>query len=81
MFVPTRAWTSMRDYSVADYGAQSRASSNRYDQYYTFRAGVMYLPTSNFYIGPTYQFIHRTSNQFNYDYDQNIVMLRLGARL
>ena len=28
-----------------------------------------------------YQFIHRTSNQFNSDYDQNIVMLRLGARL
>ena len=35
----------------------------------------------NFYVGPTYQFIHRTSNQFNTDYDQNIVMLRLGARL
>ena len=27
------------------------------------------------------QFIHRTSNQFNADYDQNVVMLRLGARL
>ena len=50
-------------------------------QYLTFRAGVMYLPTANFFVGPTYQFIHRSSNQFNGDYDQNIVMLRLGARL
>jgi hypothetical protein len=42
---------------------------------------MQYLLTANFYVGPTYQFIHRTSNQFNADYDQNIVMLRLGARL
>jgi hypothetical protein len=69
------------DYAVADYAALSTGGSNQYDQYWTFRAGVQYLPTRNFYIGPTYQFIHRTSNQFNSDYDQNIVMLRLGARL
>ena len=69
------------DYSVADYTALSTGTSNQYDQYCTFRAGVQYLPTPNFYVGPTYQFIHRTSNQFNGDYDQNVVMLRLGARL
>jgi hypothetical protein len=69
------------DYAVADYTALSTGTSNQYDQYWTFRAGVQYLPTRNFYVGPEYQFIHRTSNQFNSDYDQNIVMLRLGARL
>jgi hypothetical protein len=69
------------DYSVADYLRVAGVPGNRYDQYYTFRAGVMYLPTPNFYLGPTYQFVHRTSNQFNNNYDQNIVMLRLGARL
>ena len=69
------------DYTVADYTALSPGTSNQYDQYFTFRAGVQYLPTPNFYVGPTYQFIHRTSNQFNGDYDQNVIMLRLGARL
>ena len=69
------------DYTVADYTALSPGTSNQYDQYFTFRAGVQYLPTPNFYVGPTYQFIHRTSNQFNADYDQNVIMLRLGARL
>jgi hypothetical protein len=69
------------DYTVADYTALSPGTSNQYDQYFTFRAGVQYLPTPHFYVGPTYQFIHRTSNQFNADYDQNVIMLRLGARL
>jgi hypothetical protein len=69
------------DYTIADYTALSPGTSNQYDQYFTFRAGVQYLPTPNFYVGPTYQFIHRTSNQFNADYDQNVIMLRLGARL
>ncbi len=69
------------DYAVADYSALSAGGSNQYDQYITLRAGLMYLPTANFYVGPTYQFIHRSSNQFNGDYDQNVVMLRLGARL
>lgn len=68
------------DYSIADYQAISSANP-RYDQYYTFRAGVMYLPTPNFFVGPTYQFVHRTSNQVNSSYDQNVIMLRLGARL
>ena len=54
---------------------------SRYDQYWTFRAGVMYQPTPNFFVGPTYQFVHRTSNQFGLDYDANTIMLRLGAQL
>ena len=69
------------DYAVADYSALNAGGSNQYDQYITFRAGLMYLPTANFFVGPVYQFIHRSSNQFNGDYDQNVVMLRLGARL
>ncbi len=68
------------DYAIADYNAISGAAQ-RYDQYFTFRAGVMYLPTPNFYLGPTYQFIHRTSNQVGSDYDQNTITLRLGARM
>jgi len=70
------------DYAIADYNSVSGTSGgSRYDQYITFRAGVMYLPTPNFFVGPQYQFIHRTSNQALSDYDQNIIMLRLGTRI
>ncbi len=69
------------DYAIADYAALSANGSNQYDQYVTLRAGVVYFPTPNFFVGPVYQFIHRSSNQFNGDYDQNVVLLRLGARL
>jgi len=68
------------DYSIADYQAASD-SSNRYDQYVTLRASVLYYPTANFFVGPSYQLVHRSSNQFNSDYDQNLIMLRLGAQL
>jgi hypothetical protein len=67
------------DYSIADYTAIS-SGNGRYDQYYILRVGVLYQPTRNFFIGPQYQFAHRTSNQLNSDYDQNIIMLRLGAQ-
>jgi hypothetical protein len=69
------------DYSIADYVGASGASPQRYEQYLTLRAGVLYRPTPNFYVGPTYQYLHRSSNQPLSDYDQNMVMLRLGARL
>jgi hypothetical protein len=68
------------DYSIADYQAASN-SSNRYDQYVTLRASILYYPTANFFVGPSYQFVHRSSNQYNSDYDQNLIMLRLGAQL
>jgi hypothetical protein len=68
------------DYSIADYTAIS-GGNGRYDQYYNLRIGLRYQPTRNFFVGPQYQFVHRTSNQFNSDYDQNIIMLRLGAQL
>jgi len=68
------------DYSIADYQAIT-SSSNRYDQYVTLRASALYYPTPNFFVGPSYQFVHRSSNQLNSDYDQNLIMLRLGTRL
>jgi hypothetical protein len=69
------------DYAVADYLAVAGVPGNRYDQYWTFRAAVMYLPTPNFFIGPSYQYITRNSNQPNSNYDQNLIMLRLGTRI
>lgn len=69
------------DYAVADYQSVAGTPGNRYDQYWTFRAGVMYLPTPNFFVGPTYQFLMRDSNQPNSSYNQNLIMLRLGTRI
>lgn len=68
------------DYAIADYNAVS-GSANRYDQYTTFRGDVMYLPTEKFFVGPSYQFVHRASSVANSDYDQSVIMLRLGAHL
>lgn len=67
-------------YSIADYRAAT-AFSDRFDEYVTFRAGVLYMPMREFFVGPQYQYVHRSSNQAGLDYGQNIVMLRLGARL
>jgi hypothetical protein len=69
------------DYSLAEYGFFPGVTSQRYEQYLTLRASVLYRPTANFYIGPSYQYLHRDSNQPNSTYGQNMVMLRLGARL
>ena len=69
------------DYTIADYTALSSTPGAPYEQYVTLRIAAMYFPTSNFYIGPLDEFVHRTSNQLNSDFNQNIVMLRLGARL
>jgi hypothetical protein len=68
------------DYSVADYSVVSQ-STNEYDQYLTLRASAMYSPNNIFYVGPSYQYVYKTSNLPNANYDQSIVMLRLGAHL
>jgi hypothetical protein len=68
------------DYQIADYQI-AVGSPGRYDQYYTFRGGILYSPIPRFFIGPTYQFLHRVSNQVGQSYDDNQIMLRLGARL
>ncbi len=71
---------ALADYTIADY--QSFSSTNsRYDQYVTLGASVMYTPVRQFFIGPSYQYVHRASNQPSLDYSQNVIMLRLGARL
>jgi hypothetical protein len=69
------------DYAIADYSMNTAGGAARFEQYYTFRVEALYNPTREFFVGPSYQFIHRTSNVTNSDYDQNMVMLRLGARL
>lgn len=69
------------DYSIADYLAVAGVPGNRYDQYWTFRVGGVYFPTPNFFIGPSYQFITRNSNQPNSNFNQNLLMLRLGTRI
>jgi hypothetical protein len=79
-FRPNIEITGHGDYSTANYQI-SIGSPGRYDQYYTARAGVLYSPIPRFFIGPTYQFVHRTSNQVGQDYNDNQIMLRLGARL
>lgn len=68
------------DYTIADY--QSFSSTNsRYDQYVTFGAGVTYSPVPEFFIGPSYQYVHRSSSQPGLDYSQNLILLRFGVRL
>ena len=69
------------DYSIADYTQTSTTTGAPYDQYWTFRVGGQYLFTPNFYVGPTYQFITRNSSIPGNSYDQNLIMLRLGARM
>src|SRR5262249_48450064 len=46
------------DYTIADFTTASTTPGAPYDQYFTFRVGLLYLPTPNFYLGPTYQFVH-----------------------
>ncbi|MFO1086503.1 MAG: outer membrane beta-barrel protein [Reyranellaceae bacterium] len=73
---------SHASYAIADYTATSGGTPGTpYEQYVTLRIGAVYFPTENFYVGPSYQFIHRTSNQFNSNYNQNLIMIRMGARL
>ena len=80
-FRPNVQFNMHGEYAVADYQALSTSSSGRYDQYYTARGEVLYLPTEHFFVGPSYQFVHRTSSQVGLGYDDNQIMLRLGARL
>jgi hypothetical protein len=80
-FRPNIRATGHFDYSIADYNTLTGGTAGRYDQYVTFRAEAMYLPTPEFFVGPSYQYVHRWSNQLDSDYDQNMIMLKLGARL
>ena len=68
------------DYAIADYQNNVGAAS-RNDQYATLRTSLMYLFTPNFYIGPQYTYIQRTSSTPNTDYGNNIIMIKLGTRI
>lgn len=77
---PNIRLNGLADYTIADY--QTFSSTNgRYDQYVTLGASAMYTPVREFFIGPSYQYVYRASNQPGLDYSQNVIMLRLGARL
>jgi hypothetical protein len=71
------------EYSIADYRAFSgnTTTTPQYDQYIGFTVGAMYLPVEQFFVGPQYTYVHRDSNLPGFSYGQNIIMLRLGARL
>jgi hypothetical protein len=73
----------LADYTIADYQSFQSFSStdSRYDQYVTLGASIMYTPVRQFFVGPSYQYVYRTSNQPGLNYSQNVIMLRLGARL
>lgn len=68
------------DYSVAAYNVINSTSTVQNDQYWTFRASAQYFLTENFWVGPMYQYVTKNSNIVNTGYDQNVVMLKLGAR-
>jgi hypothetical protein len=77
---PNVTLTGHADYSTALYNVINNSVQAEYDQYWTFRASAQYLFTENFWVGPMYQYTTKTSNLQNANYDQNIVMLKLGAR-
>ncbi len=70
-------------YTIADYKKAKGAvgAFNRKDDYITFEIGFRYLPTENFFIGPSYQFSTRNSNLSDTDFARHIFMLRIGAQL
>lgn len=67
------------DYSTADY-LTIASTPGRADQYFSGKVNVLYNLTPEVFTGPSYQYINRTSTSAN-PYSQNIIMLRLGARL
>jgi hypothetical protein len=68
------------DYSIADYQTAA-GQAGRYDQYLTLRGDILYSPIPRFFIGPSYQFTHRTSTVVGVGYDDNQILLKFGARL
>ena len=68
------------DYAIADtIRLEGLERSNRLISISPHRREVPADP--EFWVGPFYQYVNRNSNQPNSNYDQNIIMLRLGAQL
>lgn len=77
---PNLTLTGHGDYSVAAYNSIAGTNPTEYDQYLTLRVSAMYLLTENFYVGPSYQYVNKVSNLVNANYDQNLFLVKLGAR-
>lgn len=67
------------DYAWANF-YQINNNPWQQDQYLTLRAAVNYDLTRNLFTGLSYQWVGKVSNLANSNYNQNIVMLRLGTR-
>lgn len=71
------------NYTIADYKkARGIAGTpDRSDDYMKFEIGLRYLPTENFYIGPSYRFTARDSSLAGNDFSRHLFSIRAGARL
>jgi hypothetical protein len=79
---PNIKLTGGLSYTKADYKkARSVPSFNRDDDYMRFEIGLRYLPTENFFIGPSYRFTSRDSNLSGNDFSRHLFSIRAGARL
>ena len=80
---PNIKLTSSFSYTIADYKKTKSAVgvTNRSDDYITFEIGLRYLPTENFFIGPSYQFSSRNSNLPDTDFGRHLFSIRIGAQL
>lgn len=81
-FRPNIKVTGAFSYTIADYKkAQGVPSFSRDDDYLRFEVGIRYLPTENFFIGPSYRFTSRDSNLSGNDFSRHLFAIRAGARL
>jgi opacity protein-like surface antigen len=82
-FRPNIKVTAGIAYAIDDYKKAPGAVGvpSRSDDYFAFEIGVRYLPTENFFIGPSYRFTDRNSNISGNDFSRHIIALRVGARL
>ncbi|QQS14160.1 MAG: outer membrane beta-barrel protein [Rhodospirillales bacterium] len=68
-------------YTINDYKRiNTPGATSRNDDYINFEIGLRYLPTENFYVGPSYQFTNRNSNAAGNDFSRHLVALRGGVQ-
>jgi hypothetical protein len=82
-FRPNVKVTAGASYSMLDYKKARGVPGtfSRDDDYLRFSIGVRYQPTENFYIGPSYRYISRSSNIGGADYGRHVFGLRGGVQL
>jgi hypothetical protein len=70
---PNIRLNGLADHTIADY--QTFSSTNgRYDQYVTPGASALYIPVREFFIGASYQYVYRASNQPGLNYSQSVII-------